>query len=302
MHAAGSQSRGTILLVVVMMVSLLAVVVGQLSLTSGTAAVTAVVDRRALQHELALQSGLDFVLAQLQADADVFAFKRGRRPSRGVFALQIGPAEVRGVVDDESAKLELVSLCREQRGKEAEALLLRAVNRVRSSGLRMNFAPLAVLADQRRRPPRPTEPRLRPIHRLEQLIVADEPAWPVLYARDDGRPYVGEGLTIFSNGKVNVFAADPQVTEIALGGVPDQVREQVLAALERADDVSLTAILDEANVRGHTRWRLRDLISTQSTCFTVRLTSVIGHDRRDAMAVIESGAADPAVVQWCEFN
>jgi len=297
----GIRQRGSVLLLVVMIVSLLTVVVAQLALTSGTWAVVAAADRRSLQHELALQSAVDWMLAQLSADPSVFAFQHGRRPATGIFKLTIGAANVLGIVDDESAKVSLPALCRMGRGKDAQDLLLKGISGLQHQQLAMNFAPLAAIKAQRRPGPskQATQSQLR---RLEQLVLSDRPAWPLLYARADGSSYLAKRLTVFADGPVNMLAADRQVLELALAGIDRHQRHRLLAAASTGvADGDLSAVLSQAGLSARASRTFGRILSTRSTCFSARLTSTIGQDRRELLAVIELRNNKPTVVQWCEL-
>ena len=290
------RTRGAVLVLVVMLVSVLAVVVAQLALASGTSAVTASHARRDLQHTLALQSAADWLTLRLGDDAKRFAFKQGQRQSAGLFRLQLGQATVTGVVDDESAKLNLVSLYQADRAKDAQALLLRAIQRTGDPALRANLAPLTQLAQRTtiQRNAAQSQISRSPIRRLEQLILAPHPAWPSIVPRANADHYLAHTLTVVSDGRVNLLAAAPEVVDVVLAPLSRDRRE----AIRR----QLAALADDEQADPRNRRQLGSIGTTASTCFSVHLTSRIGQHRKDVLTVLDARSRNPEIRQWCELN
>jgi hypothetical protein len=204
-----------------------------------------------------------------------------------------------GIVDDESAKVSLPALCRDGHGKEARELLVRGINRLRSQDLAANFAPLAAIEAQRGRRQSNQTTQLQ---RLEQLVLSDQPVWSLLYARADTDNYLGQRLTVFAEGPVNLLAANRQVLELALAGIDRDQRNRLLSAASAgAADGGLSAVMSRAGLGARASRALGGTITTRSSCFSARLTSAIGQDRRELLVVIKIEGNKPMVTQWCEL-
>jgi hypothetical protein len=268
--------RGVALLTVLLLLTLLIAVVGEMVSVSGTEAILATRQANDLSHELALASAIDLVSGLLQTDLN--ARSRVNRGEAVPLNVPLPGCSVQALIRSDGAKFDVAAFA------EAKQATLLA-DKIRSVGRRKGIAAVAVTL----RPIQQTLPGSRPYLWFDQLLEQPDPLaifhWP-----GDPRPgdRWSDWITVFGSGQVDLQASDEPVLTAMLDDIQEGLGRQILENRPQdpanANDGVETALqgIEQQAVRDAARARLAWGLNR----YSLQAVTAIGTDVRVSYVVL----------------